>query len=186
MRFKVVQGEDFFDSNPEALAIKEFSKATSRHMKYVCLAYDYDSPLASIPLKQRKIEAALQAGYKRDARPGYNSLDGAATRAVNGDVKAIQSAIKKFLEIQYDLEKETLKALEAQLAEFIEFAKKKGKDEKQLALAEKLMDKMPTRLKQLKQLKQSVGEREIEIDEVKDVKEEDVSAQDKYNENLGY
>ena len=57
MLFRIMRDKDFFDSNPQAELIDEFSKLTSDEMKYIALVYDYDSPYKNLGKRERKEKA---------------------------------------------------------------------------------------------------------------------------------
>lgn len=111
--------KDFFEMNPGALAIPEFSVLSSNQMFAVTLIADrdFDSPLRTLSEKDRREKAVLIAGYKREAdgkRPDKN-----ARNIIDGKVASVEEALKKYYEIQYDEEKAMLSSLNAQIKEAI-------------------------------------------------------------------
>lgn len=112
--------KDFFEMNPGARAIPEFSTLTSNQMFAVTLIADrdYDSPLRTLSEKVRREKAVLIAGYKRE--PDGKRPDKNARNIIDGKVESVEAAIKKYYEIQYDEEKAILSSLNTQIKEAID------------------------------------------------------------------
>lgn len=112
--------KDFFEENPGARAIEEFNDLTTRQMFFVCLVADrdYDSPLRSQPERKRREIGVRVAGWpmEDDKRPDKNGRN-----LVNGKVAKVESAIKKYVEIQYDEEKAIFEAVDSQIKQSIVF-----------------------------------------------------------------
>ena len=120
MLFRLEDGKDFFELNPEAKAIKEFSERTSQQMWFVALVADYGSPLRQLPEKKKKEKAAEIAGYGKEASgrgdKNYRNL-------VDGKVPTVEAAIQKYNDIQYDEDADMIEAINRQIQEAIYFSK---------------------------------------------------------------
>jgi hypothetical protein len=113
--FKLIEGKDFFELNPEALAIKEFGDRTSQQMWVVALVADYESPLRQKSERDRREIAVGIAGYKKEA--DGKRFDKNGRNVIEGKVPTIELAIAKYREIQYDEDQEMLKAVNSQIQE---------------------------------------------------------------------
>jgi hypothetical protein len=120
MLFKIKHDKDIFELNPELRAIPEFDKLEPRQMQVVALVADYNSPLKSLPEKERRTKACELSGYKFESI-GRLARDGRAV--VYGERHTIEAAIKRYREIQYDERRATLEAIDAQINEAIEIMK---------------------------------------------------------------
>lgn len=104
MLYKLVDGKDCFELNPELQAIPEFAKLTDRQFRVVSLVADKKSPLRTLPEKQRREKACLIAGYGMEGnRPDKNSRT-----IIAGGVESIEKAIEKYQEYQFDENQDTL------------------------------------------------------------------------------
>lgn len=104
MLYKLIDGQDSFELNPELLAIPEFAKLTDKQFKVVALVADRRSPLRTLPEKQRREKACMVAGYGREgSRPDKN-----ARTIIAGGVESIERAIEKYKEYQHDENQATL------------------------------------------------------------------------------
>lgn len=108
MLFKVKANCDFFELNPEASAIDEFVKCTSRQMDAVALYADYESPFKTKPDRDRRELAAKTAGYPLES--DGKRLDKNGRSFVDGGVASMEKAIVKYRDIQYDENKSILEA----------------------------------------------------------------------------
>jgi hypothetical protein len=111
-------GKDFFVMNPGAQAIEEFNNCTSRQMFFVGLVADrdYDSPLRTLPEKTRRERAVIVSGYPMEGdRPDKN-----ARNLINRKVEAVEKAIFKYREMQYDEDKAMLEAINMQIQETLD------------------------------------------------------------------
>lgn len=117
MLYKLVDGKDCFELNPELLAIPEFAKLTDKQFKVVALVADRRSPLRTLPEKQRREKACAVAGYgKEENRPAKN-----ARVIIAGGVESIEKAIEKYREYQYDDNAENLDAINKQIQEIRDY-----------------------------------------------------------------
>lgn len=115
MLFKLIDGKDFFELNPEARVFPEFNERTSAQMWFIALVADYDSPLRTLPEETRREKAAIAAGYtnkEADGRYDRNHRD-----MVGGKVETVETAIKKYKEIQWDEDQEMLAGVDRQIQE---------------------------------------------------------------------
>ena len=135
MLYKLIDGQDIYELNPELLAIPEF-KLTDRQMKFVCLVSDRRSPLKSLPEKSRREKAALICGWKMEG----NRLDKNARNLCDGKVESVERAIEKYREYQFDENQETLDTLVSQINEIKDFLKS-DKSEHLLSNGKIVLDK---------------------------------------------
>lgn len=149
MLFKVTKG-DFFEDNPEAKSNEKFVACTSREMKYVCLVYDYGSPYRNMGLQERKVKALLEGGFKME-RDGKRP-DKYAREVMNGKWPKVQDAIKEFMGMQLDEDKELGDSINAQIKEMRDFLKRPKENEQQWNIAIKILEKMPKILKDRKEV----------------------------------
>ncbi len=115
---KEASEREFFVLNPGAEAIAEFNCLTTRQMFFVCLVADrdQDSPLRTLPETSRRQKAAFIVGYPLE--DGVR-LDKNGRNVVAGKVESIETAIKKYKELQYDESEALEQALDAQVQEVI-------------------------------------------------------------------
>jgi hypothetical protein len=183
MLYKIRDGVSVFDDNPELLAIPEFTKllstthlvedgARDRRMRYVILVADRRSPLRSLPEKARKEKAAQISGYGMEG----NRLDKNARNLVSGAVEAVEQAISKYRELQYDENQDKLdstnKLIRTNLT-FIDSVNNRTEEQKKdkqygkdLELANKLSKQLPEleeAKQKLEQLLQITTEQKPEI-----------------------
>ncbi len=121
MLFKVHYAKDFHELNPEASAIEEFARLTSRQMMAVALIADYQSPFRTLPEKQRRYEAAKAAGYPLEKEG--KRLDSNGRSVVDRRTPNVEVAIAKYREIQYNEQQAMLEALDAQIQEAMDIMK---------------------------------------------------------------
>lgn len=170
----IVTKSDFFEDNPEAMAIPLFVSLGSDSMKYITLVYAYRSPFRNLPLDQRKKKALEYSGINLTptGRPSKIQKDLVEIRT-----EEVKKAIELFNELQYDEDLETLKAYDDQLKEFREFMKKKNKDEKELQKAALISTKYyKETLIARDEIKERLSLRDNDIEEEGSSKIEDVSA----------
>jgi len=186
MLFKINQTDNVFDLNPGLHSIPEFAKlddpdinartpeVRDRRIKFVILFSDKKSPLRTLPEKQRREEAAKLAGYLMEGK----RLDRNGRSVVGGEVEVIEAAIKKYREIQFDEDEDTLRTLYSQIQEIKDFLKtdkkipmvvkgkvvvdSKGKevkitDPKTLKIAQELGEKLPGLLESAKKLEATLN-----------------------------
>lgn len=174
-----VTSKDIFEDNPELKAFEEFSVATSNQLKYVFLVYDYDSPLRQLPIKERKEQAVIRAGYKRE-KSTYR-LDKNARNIINGNVPRVEKAIRAFKEIQFDEDKDLYDAYCEELNEIKEFLRKKDKKLSERNMSLKYMDKYDVYMEKKKRLQEILEIREVESDDSDSIEMSSISTLDKVN-----
>lgn len=161
MLYKIKEGVNTFDENDGLHAIPEFAKlddpivnknfpeARDRRIKFVILYSDRHSPLRTLPDKQRREKAAQISGYKMEG----NRLDRNGRAVVNGEVEAVETAILKYLELQFDENQDSLDSTNKLIRtnrEFINHVNNRKDEEKKnrqygkdLELANKLAKQLP-------------------------------------------
>lgn len=179
MLFKLEKETDVLDSNPQFKIFDEFSSCTDRELRYIALCYDYDSPFRRLPYADRSQESADKAGYKREKT---GRLDKNAREALSSGNEKMVKAIKLYMKLQYDQEKELLEALSTQISQIIELMKKQDKKEAEWDLVKKLTPELPKMISQKKELEVVIGYRDKE--EIDDNDGEPLSALEMFHENL--
>lgn len=159
MLFLLEKDKPVLESNPQFKVFEEFEACSDRELRYICLTYDYDTPLRSLPLSERKEYALDMAGFKREqgGRPDKN-----ARNTINGGVPKVNSAIQRYNSLQYDQEKELLNALTIQINQVIDLMKKERKDDSEWDLIKKLRPDLPKMIAEKKELEVIIGYREPE------------------------
>jgi len=158
---------DIFEDNPELRLIPEFEKLTSRQMRYIMLVDWYGSPLRLMKSDNRKLKAALMAGYKMEkdgVKPDLNTRN-----LIAGKVASVEAGRRAMREIQHDNEMDLKEALDTQIDEVINFFKKPDKTALELDKAVNLMTKLPTILKTKREILELLNFREpnVVIEEIK-------------------
>lgn len=119
MLFKLHYEKSPFELNDGLKAISEFANLTDRQFTAVALYADYESPLRKLPDLPRKEQAAIIAGYPLEGK----RLDKNGRNFVDGKVASVEKAIKKYKEIQYDKDRETLAGIDRQIYEIMAIVK---------------------------------------------------------------
>ena len=166
MIFKVDKNKDFFELNPSVMSFEKLPKCSSRELKWICLTYDYTTPLRNLPMEQRKEVAAKMVGFRTEGDTGR--LDKNARNTITGKLEKVNEAISEFMEIQYDQENELLSAYKEQISQAIELMKKKNKTEKEWGIADKAVKSLPLLLSAKKELEKTLGMREEDDDDSAD------------------
>ncbi|MBU6390914.1 MAG: hypothetical protein KGJ87_08840 [Planctomycetota bacterium] len=123
-------------------------------MAYVTLVSDYKSPFRKRKLEDKKYLAAMAAGYKLEKdgkRPDINTRN-----LMAGKVGNVIAAIKKYNEIQYDEDFETLLSVKTLISDIRKFNDKKDKTilelEKAVVLTTGKLDKLVSTKKALEDI----------------------------------
>lgn len=172
-----------FEDNPEFAAIPEFERLTERQMRYVMLVDFHGSPLRLMAPADRKLRAAIMAGYKNVK--GSNQPDVNTQNLLNGKVGSIEAARKVMNAIQYDNERELMGALNFQIDEMIKFFKKGDKTAQELDKAVQMMTKLPAILETKKRILEILNFRDQSSATTEEAVQDDVktSLLDEYNNN---
>jgi len=133
MLFKLHHDKSPFILNEGLKAIKEFVCLTDRQFTAVSLFADYESPLRTLPEQARREQAAIVAGWPMEGK----RLDKNGRNFVDGKVRNIETAIRKYKEIQFDEDRETLAGIDRQIHEIRETAK----EDKQKASTRRVVTK---------------------------------------------
>jgi hypothetical protein len=152
MLYKIKDGVDCFELNPELLAVPEFAKLTERQFRVVALVADRRSPLRTLPDKARREKACLIAGYGMEgARPDKN-----ARTIIAAGVPSIETAIATYKSYQFDENQETLDTINAQIHEIKEYLKSDKSEAKDFGKALEQAAKLGERLPGLVEAKQKL------------------------------
>lgn len=120
MLYQIQKNKPVNESAPGLLLIPEFetlfydARVGDKWMRFVMLVADYDSPLKQHQEKKRRQLAILSAGGKIEEIK-HNTLDVKSRAIVDGKNDKIEAAIKKYREIQYNEDKETLIVINTQI-----------------------------------------------------------------------
>ena len=105
----------------------------------------------------------------------------ATRRVMSLESNKLKALVKKYMELQHDIDVEMIKAYDHQIEEFIAFTKKKDKDVKELEYARKLLGDLPEIKRKKDELVKMVGSAHIaELEE----DQEPMSLIDEMNQNL--
>lgn len=119
MLYRIRDGFDCKEDNPELAAIPEFKDLTDMQFRVVALVADRRSPLRTLSERDRRIKACLISGYGMEGnRPDKNSRN-----IINKKVESIERAIAKYQEYQFDPEADLIDTLNQQIDEIKEFLK---------------------------------------------------------------
>lgn len=119
MLFKLHPDKSPYILNEGLYLIKEFKGLSDRQFTVVALVADYQSPLRTLPDKERRTQAAKIVDWPFEGK----RLDKNGRDFVDGKVKSIENAIAKYREIQYDEDRETLAGIDRQIHEIREASK---------------------------------------------------------------
>lgn len=139
MIFKIIKGEDFFESNPSATNFEEFMALTSEEMKYTCLMYDYQTPFRNIPMKERPWKILGRLDFPK-TKAGKYTAD--VMRMVYQDEKKYRLATAALRDQMFDDELADRQAYKSQLEELREFLKKKDKSAQELGKIKLVREEM--------------------------------------------
>lgn len=153
MLFKVEASKDTFALNEGLKAIPEFERLTERQMTFVILTADYKSPFRKLTPEDRKLQAALIAGYKME--PDGKRPDTNTRNLINGKTTNVEAALKKYNELQRDEDYETLISLNKLIGQIREFNNKPDKTATELKTA---VDMNVQKLDKLIETKQKIEE----------------------------
>lgn len=166
MLFKVVREKSVTELNPEILAVAEFAELTERQLLYVILSTDYKSPFRKLNKEDKKMRAALEAGYKLEK--GGKRLDVNARNLVQGKNDKVEKAIKKYRILQKDEDYETILGLSKLIGDIRDFNNRPEKSATEIEKAIKFSKDLPALIKAKREIEDVLEMRE---DEVSDVEE---------------
>lgn len=150
MIFKVKAGKDIFELNPELLAIEQFERLTPKQMTYVALSTDYKSPFRKLPTSERKLQAALTAGYKMDK--DHKRGDTNTRNLCDGKVGSVEAAIEKYKTLQVNDDYEALLSISQLIRDITEANLKPNKNLNDTVQAVALTTKLITLMESKKKL----------------------------------
>lgn len=169
MLYKVIAGKDVFDLNPELKAVEEFESLTSRQMTYVVLSTDYKTPFRKLSAPDKRLQAALSAGYKME-KDGKR-LDTHGRSITQGKNPAVEKAIKRYRVIQKDEDYETLLGFSKLINDITQLNNMHSKSLTELEKAVKMSKELPSLMKAKKELEELLEMREDEITDILDPKD---------------
>lgn len=157
MLFKVDYGSDIKELNPEINSFKHMSQCTDRELRWIFFTYDYETPLRKLPFDRKSEKAADMAGFKREK--GSARLDKNARNTINGKIPRVTEAVKEFLELQYDQDKDLLEAYDMQIGQIIDLMKQKDKTDKEWRVLISAYKELPSIRKSKSELEEILGYR---------------------------
>ena len=150
----------------------------------MCLFYDYDTPFRELDKATRKNRSAIQAGYAKSKKTGKHTKK--TQELLDGKLPHLQLAVRVFMGLQKDIDREAMEAYNDQIEQFIAKSKEPKETDKDWELALKLNKALPDMLRARQELKDLLGLRGMEIED--DTEELDsslmLSTLDLYNEEL--
>jgi len=180
MLYRLTQ-KDVREDNDNIDIVPEFADLSSRELKFICLVYDYETPLWQLNLEDRTEKAAEMAGYKRESA---KRMDKDARAVMGGKIKRVEAAIPVFRSMQRDIDRETLMAFDSQIEQFIAKTSEKKVENKDWDVAMKILKELPKLLAMRKEIKDMLTLR-VDLDPTlgveKNTEDDDLSTLDKYN-----
>lgn len=152
MVYKITKSSVFKD-NPELNLIDEMASLTDQQAKYVLLAFDYGGPFSQLPSEANKKRSAILAGYK-DAS---GNITQGGRDLVSGKVAHVNEAVKWFLSIQKNENRELLNAYDNMVSQMKDFMNRKKEDEKDWNIAIKLIKELPIAMAKKKELQKMLA-----------------------------
>lgn len=156
MIFRILKDRDFFETNPEAELVEQFSCLTSDEMKYISLVYDIDSPFKGLSLNERKDTILNLLGYEKGSRGWPAKIK----KMIEGADIRYPNAAHYYRSLCPDPDKDTLQAYEAQLDESQKFLMRKNKKPSEMKTAMDMHKKMEELRESIKKLKEEISIRE--------------------------
>lgn len=175
------ENENIFDKYPQLFTIEEFAKLSDRKMKVVCLVCDLDSPISTLPLKERIERALTIMQWPTEG----TRVDKNGRNIINGHDDQFEKACEAYKKNQWDEDQDTLNTINAQIQEIKDYLKSdksvphtykgkvvldsKGKetrvvDPKTLKTASELGEKLPGLVEASKKLQEILKVRKAKLE----------------------
>jgi hypothetical protein len=182
MHYKVVASRDVFLTEPSLSSIPQFHACSSKELKFIFLAYDYDGPFRKLERPIRLREAAIAAGYT--FIEDKQVFDQEGKDAINFKNVRLQNARDYFMNtIQAnDLDLAMLEAYNEQIREYNVILSQKNKKSNDTKLAMQIQKELPAIVELRNKLAQICGHKSDFVDEIKSDKK--MSTLDKINAGL--
>jgi hypothetical protein len=157
MHYRVNSKQDIFSTEPGLKGIPQFNACSSKELKYLFLAYDYEGPFRKLERAKRYKEAALSAGYKWLDGQGVFDTDG--KNAIELKSVRMKKALDYFMNtIQIDdQDLETLDSYNEQLRQHNQFLARPNKKASEVSLAMKIQEKLPDLIAKRNKIAELVG-----------------------------
>ncbi len=168
------------EDNPELISFDSFNNCSDQELRFIFLVYDYESPLRKLPMDRKKDKAADTVKLPRTKN---GALSKTSKSVVEGTNPRVKEAIKDFMELQYDREKDLSIAIDEQIDEFISLFKKKGKTDTELKISVGIMKQLPSIMKDRQDIyKVLISRPEYSVEEEEEeISEDDLSTLDIFN-----
>lgn len=151
MIYKIISDQDIRKTNDNIDAVPEFLKCNDKLLKYIFLMNDYDSPYARLPILMRKDQVLVSIGFIKEG-----TISGFFSRHKEN----LSLGTRAFNKIQYNSDFEALISLKIQIDQWNDLLRKTEKTDKEMAISQKIFDKMPEYIKRVKELEEIVGYRD--------------------------
>lgn len=165
MLFKIEKDKTVFQSNPEIQNFECMAACSDKELKFIFWVYDYETPLRKLPYDKRILKAGDLAGFSKD-QAGYFIPSARNTIAMKGD--KMRNALREFNLLQFDQEKELIKAYDEEINQIIELIGKKDKSEKEWSLVKDFNLSVKKIIEAKKELEEAVGMRGTDLVEGSD------------------
>lgn len=156
-----------WEKNRGLYSVPEFSVLNPSQMVVVALVADYKSPFRNYEERKRRREAMAAAGYSVTCmEKGREVLNKTAQEVVRKLNPKLEAAIKKYMELQRDIDMEILVAYDIQLKQFRDFLMKPEKDRRELEMAMKIQKELLDLTKKRRSLMEALN---LEPEDIKEL-----------------
>ena len=182
MLFRIEFDKPVRETNPTIDMFEEFKDVPDRTLKFIFLVYDYETPFKKLPLDQKKEAVALRVGFKMEK--DRKIFDKNARDIMNGNNRKANEALKKFKELIYDEDKETLRSLDDLISNIRVEIRAPGKNAQDMKNKAQLAKDLPALASTRKQLAQILEVKESDVEEEEDKDDTKTSTLELVNEGL--
>lgn len=171
-----------WDKNPGLTSVPEFACLNNSQMVVVALVADYKSPFRNYEERKRRKEAMIAAGYKvTNMDNGREVLNITAKEVVGKKNPKLEAAIKKYTELQRDIDMEILVAYDVQLKQFRDFLMKPEKDRRELEMAMKIQKELLDLTKKRRSLMEALNLEPEDVKQLANAEAQKLSTLEKEN-----
>lgn len=174
---------EFTRLTAKLLEIQEFKNLTDKMFRCLVLFADYKSPFRLKPREDRFKLAALEAGYSIDSHH-QNQLEKRARELIAGDNKYWNEALKKYMSMQHDEDREVLEMVDQQIDNIRNMLKTPTDDEAQITKRNKILSDLPALIETKRKLSRIMGKEEEIMGSVQEEQRQERSLVDEFNEEL--
>lgn len=174
---------EFTRLTAKLLEIEEFKNLTDKMFRCLVLFADYKSPFRLKPREDRFKLAALEAGYSIDSHH-QNQLEKRARELIAGDNKYWNEALKKYMSMQHDEDREVLEMVDQQIDNIRSMVKTPTEDEAQILKRNKILADLPGLIETKRKLSRIMGKEEELMGSVQEEQRQERSLVDEFNEEI--